>query len=77
MLENYTFENRNELSDYIQHEIINTSEALEILQCSRQNLNNLVLRGVIKPIKDLPRDRLFFKEDILKRKNDMEIKFKK
>lgn len=74
MDENYSFKNRDELSEYIQQEIINTSEALEILQCTRQNLNNLVQRGVIKPIKDLPRDRLFFKEDIIKRKNDMDKK---
>ncbi|MCY9546799.1 DNA-binding protein [Lysinibacillus xylanilyticus] len=74
MTENYSFNSREELTEYIQDEIINTTEALEILQCSRQNLNNLVQRGVIIPIKDLPRDRLFFKEDIVKRKNDMDKK---
>lgn len=74
MTENYSFNSREKLTEYIQDEIINTTEALEILQCSRQNLNNLVQRGVITPIKDLPRDRLFFKEDIVKRKNDMDKK---
>lgn len=77
MSEKYSFENRDDLSQYIQSEIINTTEALDILQCSRQNLNNLVQREVLKPIKDLPRDRLFFKEDIIKRKNDMDKKFNK
>ncbi|KGR74884.1 transcriptional regulator [Ureibacillus sinduriensis] len=77
MSENYSFKNREEITVYIQNEIINTTEALEILQCSRQNLNNLVMRGVIKPIKDLPRDRLFFKEDIIKRKTEMDNKAKK
>lgn len=72
MSENYSFKNRDELTNYIQSEIINTTEALEILQCSRQNLNNLVKRGVLTPIKDLPRDRLFYKEDIVNRKNDMD-----
>lgn len=38
---------------------------------------NLVQRGVLNPIKDLPRDRLFFKEDIVKRKNDMDAKVNK
>ena len=77
MSENYSFKNREELTEYIRSEIINTSEALEILQCSRQNLNDLIKREVIKPIKDLPRDRLFFKEDITKRKNDMDSKAKR
>jgi len=71
MPEDYSFNTREELTKYIQSEIINTTEALEIFQCSRQNLNNLVKRGVVTPIKDLPRDRLFFKEDIVIRKNDM------
>lgn len=73
---NYSFKNKEELTNYIQSEIINTTEALDILQCSRQNLNNLVKRGVLIPIKDLPRDRLFYKEDIVNRKNDMDKKDK-
>ncbi|SPT99203.1 Uncharacterised protein [Lysinibacillus capsici] len=77
MSENYSFKNRDDLTEYIKSEIINTTEALEILQCTRQNLNNLVQRGVLNPIKDLPRDRLFFKEDIVKRKNDMDKKANK
>lgn len=76
MSENYSFNSREELTEYIIDEIINTTEALEILQCSRQNLNNLVKRGVLTPIKDLPRDRLFFKEDIVNRKNYMDKKAK-
>ncbi|MGE7020427.1 DNA-binding protein [Solibacillus cecembensis] len=74
MSENYSFNSKEKLTEYIQSEIINTTEALEILQCSRQNLNNLVKRGVLTPIKDLPRDRLFYKEDIVKRKNEMDSK---
>ncbi|AOH54553.1 transcriptional regulator [Peribacillus muralis] len=70
----YTFNSREELTAFVQDEIINTTEALEILQCSRQNLNNLVKREVITPIKDLPRDRLFLKEDIVKRKEYMDKK---
>lgn len=70
----YTFNSREELVEFVQKEIINTTEALDILQCSRQNLNNLVKREVITPIKDLPRDRLFLKEDIIKRKKYMDEK---
>ncbi|MFY0780407.1 DNA-binding protein [Peribacillus simplex] len=57
-----------------ENNILNTSEVIEILQCSRQNLNSLVKREGITPIKDLPRDRLFFKEDIVKSKDYMDKK---
>ncbi|MGI8351689.1 DNA-binding protein [Niallia circulans] len=70
----YSFSDKEELTSFIQKEIINTTEALEILQCSRQNLNNLVQREVLKPIKDLPRDRLFFRSDIVERKEYMDKK---
>ncbi|WP_144508991.1 DNA-binding protein [Bacillus mycoides] len=56
---------------FIQDEIINTSEALEILGCSRQNLNVMVQKEKVKPIKEMSRDRLYFKEDILKSKEHM------
>ncbi|MFJ5789982.1 DNA-binding protein [Lysinibacillus sp. NPDC093197] len=77
MSNNYTFNSQEELTRFIQSEIINTTEALDILQCSRQNLNNLVKRNVVTPIKDLPRDRLFYKEDIINRKNDMDNRVNK
>lgn len=70
----YSFSDKEELVSFIQREIINTTEALEILQCSRQNLNNLVQREVLKPIKELPRDRLFFRSDIVERKEYMDKK---
>lgn len=63
----YYFKSKEELTAYVISEIINTTEATEILGCSRQNLNNLIKRGKITPIKELPRDRLFFKSDILAR----------
>ncbi|OPA39653.1 DNA-binding protein [Bacillus cereus] len=53
-------------------EIVNTSETVENLECSRWNLNKLVKSGTLVPIKEMVRDRLFFKEDILNRKEQME-----
>ncbi|WP_144508145.1 DNA-binding protein [Bacillus mycoides] len=67
----YKFETKDDLIRFIQDEIINTSEALEILGCSRQNLNVMVQKEKVKPIKEMPRDRLYFKEDILKSKEQM------
>ncbi|ARW58267.1 DNA-binding protein [Bacillus cereus] len=67
----YKFETKADLIRFIQNEIVNTSEALEILGCSRQNLNVMVQKEKVKPIKEMPRDRLYFKEDILKSKEQM------
>lgn len=77
MEKNYSFPNRESLTAFIQNEILNTAEATEILQCTRQNLYDLVKRGVLTPIKEFPKDRLFYKEDIIKRKNEMENKARK
>lgn len=71
-----SFNSREELAIFIKNEIITSTDALDILQCSRQNLNRLVQNDIIKPIKVLPRDRMFFKEDIVKRKNDMDKRSK-
>ncbi|PHB23065.1 DNA-binding protein [Bacillus pseudomycoides] len=62
----YNFKSEDELVSFVQEEIVNTSEAIEILGCTRQNISYLVSNGRIKPIKEMPRDRLFFKKDILK-----------
>ncbi|PFV15870.1 DNA-binding protein [Bacillus cereus] len=59
---------------FVNDEIVNTSEALEILECSRKNLNKLVKSGTLVPIKEMVRDRLFFKKDILNRKEQMKKK---
>lgn len=67
----YKFETKDDLIRFIKDEIVNTSEALEILGCSRQNLNVMVQKEKVKPIKEMPRDRLYFKEDILKSKEQM------
>ncbi|MED1406973.1 DNA-binding protein [Bacillus wiedmannii] len=67
----YNFETKDDLIRFIQDEIVNTSEALEILGCSRQNLNVMVQKEKVKPIKEMSRDRLYFKEDILKSKEQM------
>ncbi|KOS25480.1 transcriptional regulator [Bacillus anthracis] len=68
------FETKEELIHFIQEEVLNTSEALEILGCSRQNLNVMVQKEKVKPIKEMARDRLYFKEDILENKKQMRRK---
>lgn len=70
----YNFESKEQLIKFVNDEIVNTSEALEILECSRQNLSKLVKSGTLVPIKEMVRDKLFFKEDILNRKEQMRKK---
>ncbi|MEB9551872.1 DNA-binding protein [Bacillus cereus] len=67
----YKFDTKDDLIRFIQDEIVNTSEALDILGCSRQNLNVMVQKEKVKPIKEMSRDRLYFKEDIIKSKEQM------
>lgn len=63
----YNFSSSEELKKFIVSEVINTSEAAAILNCSRQNIDDLVKRNKLIPIKTYPRDKLFFKADVAAR----------
>lgn len=65
----YQFDSKEELFKFLSNNVINTNEAAKILGCSRQNIDDLVKRGKLIPIKVFPRDRLFLKEDITARLN--------
>ncbi|MDP7980832.1 DNA-binding protein [Bacillus multifaciens] len=67
----YKFDTKDDLIRFINEETVNTTEAVSILGCSRQYIHQLVTEKKLIPIKEMPRDRLFFKEDILKRKEQM------
>ncbi|MDO3660749.1 DNA-binding protein [Bacillus sp. C28GYM-DRY-1] len=60
----FVFENIDELRDFMDKEVITTSEAIQIIGCSRQNLKQLVDYGTLTPIKTTNRDRLFLRKDI-------------
>jgi hypothetical protein len=70
----FNFNSKEELMSYLAVEIINTAEAVEILGCSRQNIDDLVKRKKLIPIKVFPRDRIFFKSEVLARKALTETK---
>ncbi|WP_312337278.1 helix-turn-helix domain-containing protein [Anaerospora hongkongensis] len=59
--------NDEELKQLIIDSIVTTREAMEILNCSRQNIDDLIKRGKLTPIKKWDRDKLFLKSDILAR----------
>lgn len=63
----HIFKNDEELKLFIAENTITTMEASEMLSCSRQNIDKLVQRGVLTPVKQTLRDKLFFKADILAR----------
>lgn len=57
------------LADFVnftKYSIINTTEATELLSCSRQNIDASIKRGRISPIKEYQRTKLFVKTDVLK-----------
>ena len=45
--------------------LLNTAEAAELLNCSRQNMNELVKKGKLEPLKKSEKNMLFLKDEIL------------
>lgn len=52
---------------FLSHRVISTSEAAELLSCSRQNINELVTRGKLHPVKTEQKNTLFLKTEIIQR----------
>jgi len=67
----FHFESVEELKTFLQEQVVNTKEAAEILGCTRQNIKRIVDNGKLTPIKEMEKDRLFLKADVLKRKENM------
>lgn len=63
----YSFNSKEELSKFISENVVDTSEAMALLNCSRQNIDDLVKRNKLTPIRSLSKTKIFFKEDILDR----------
>lgn len=63
----YEFESDEQLIQFIAENLVATREAMEILDCSRQNIDDLIKRGKLTPVKKWDRDKLFLKSDILAR----------
>lgn len=52
---------------FVKNRVITTSEAAELLDCSRQNILDLMNRGKLHPVKSSERSILFLKSEIMKR----------
>ena len=57
----------SDIKKYISERIVNTEEVSELLNCSRQNVNDLIKREKIVPIKRNKKNNLFLKNEITKR----------
>lgn len=61
----YNFKAKEDLIDFISSEVLTTSEVIELLDCSRQYVNQLVNQGKLVSIKRVGNTTLFFKPDVL------------
>jgi excisionase family DNA binding protein len=52
---------------FARERIVNTQEAAELLDCSRQYIAELVKNGKLHPLKASDKNTLFLKSEILKR----------
>ena len=57
----------DDFRSFVSNRVIGTAEAMELLSCSRQNMNDLVKRGKLSPIKKEQKNTLFLKTEVLRR----------
>lgn len=57
----------DDLNCFIKHRIINGQEVTEILNCTRQNIDDLIKRDKLHPIKVSKKNKLFLKREIEQR----------
>ena len=58
----------DEFRSFVKERVIDSAEAAEELSCSMQNIDDLVRRGKLHPIKESTKYRLFLKSEVLQRK---------
>ncbi len=57
----------SDFKDFVAHRVVNAAEAAELLGCSRQNINDLVKREKLHPIKATEKNTLFLKSELMQR----------
>lgn len=58
---------RQDFIGFVQESVVCTQEAAKMLDCSRQNINDLVKRGKLSPVRTDQKNMYFLKADVLKR----------
>ena len=57
----------HEISRYVQNRLVNTNQTCDILECSRQNIDDLMKRGKLHPVRTDERYKLFTKAEVVER----------
>lgn len=52
---------------FAKNNLISTAEVTEMLSCSRQNVDDLVKRNKLTPVKQMPKSKLFLRTDVEQR----------
>ncbi len=60
----YHLKNRQQVEDFIQNEVLTSTEAQEILNVNRQRMSKLFEDGRIQPMKKTGRVTLFLKNEV-------------
>ena len=58
----------DDFRSFVESRVVNTAEAAELLACSRQNIEDLIHRKKLHPVKVSSKNKLFLKSEILQRK---------
>jgi len=58
-----------DLKTFISARVVNSAEAAETLNCTRQNIDDLIRRGKLHPIRQDSKNKLFLKSEIERRVN--------
>ncbi len=61
---------QQDLYRYLQNRVVSASEACSILDCSRQNIDDLMRRDKLHPIRTDAKYKLFSKAEVMQRKRD-------
>ena len=57
----------DDFRSFIADRVVNTAEAQEMLGCTRQNINDLIRRGKLHPIREDAKNKLYLKNEIQQR----------
>lgn len=58
------------LSSFLQNRVVSASEACSILDCSRQNIDDLMRRGKLHPLRTDAKYKLFSRAEVMARKKE-------
>ncbi|ECD6517349.1 DNA-binding protein [Salmonella enterica subsp. enterica] len=64
--------NLKEIQDFFRHEVLDANQTRELLDINKQRLSQLVKQGRIVPIKEVPRNNLYLKQQVLVLKKELE-----